>query len=200
MARGRGSRDWRCAMQRVRSCPPLQPFTQALPGFPTATRVDPFDEQPPRGSRALFQRSIFGYRLFGFCSLDDQLGELRISSSRVGHLPFFPILGLEASGPSASAESIGAAGAGTGRRRGIDPLLPFPTSHGAGGEHRKAAVGATARCGRSRQFDVKRPSPDRSVDAGVGQEARLWVGKPSRDLNGSTSRPAARPHRQLSNR
>ncbi len=65
----------------VGQCPPLQPFPQALPGCPAATGVDPSDEPPPPGFSALFQRSIFGYRLFGFCSLSDQFGELRISFS-----------------------------------------------------------------------------------------------------------------------
>ena len=76
----RGSRDRRCAMRR-RSCPPLQPFPQALPGCPAATGLDPSDEPPPPGFSALFQRSIFGYRLFGFCSLSGQFGELSISFS-----------------------------------------------------------------------------------------------------------------------
>ena len=74
------SRDRRCAMRR-RSCPPLQPFPQALPGCPAATGVGPSDEPPPPGLSAHFQRSIFGYRLFGFCSLSGQFGELSISFS-----------------------------------------------------------------------------------------------------------------------
>ena len=59
----RGSRDRRCAMRR-RSCPPLQPFPQALPGCPAATGVDPSDEVPPPEFSALFPRSIFSDRLF----------------------------------------------------------------------------------------------------------------------------------------
>jgi Putative transposase len=66
---------------RRRSCPALQPFPQALPGCPAATGQDPSDEPRPPGLSALFQRSIFGYRLFGFCSLSGQFGELSISFS-----------------------------------------------------------------------------------------------------------------------
>jgi hypothetical protein len=70
-----------CANLIPQSSPPLQPFSQPLPGCPATARPDPSGETPPPGVIMFVgQRSIFG-PLFDFCSLGSRFGELSIPFS-----------------------------------------------------------------------------------------------------------------------